>query len=268
MLAAMRGFEGRVALVTGAGSPTGIGFACARVLGGGGAAVAVAATTERIHERASELGAEGVDAAGFIADLTDAGDARAMVAAVLERFGRIDVLVNNAGMFQTGFDGDAEGARVAELTEERFDRDIALNLKTAFNVTRAVLSGMLERGYGRIVMVGSVTGSIATNPENAGYAAAKAGMDGLMRTIALEAGRSGVTCNSVLPGWIASGSQLPEEAIAGRNTPIGRSGTPEEIAAAVLFLASEDASYVTGHALVVDGGNTIQEYKGPSEAWY
>jgi 3-oxoacyl-[acyl-carrier protein] reductase len=264
----MGGFDGRVALVTGAGSLTGIGFACARALGRERAAVAVAATTERIHERASELRAGGVDAEGFVADLTDGDATRAMVDAALERFGRIDVLVNNAGMVQSGHPEDLEGGLVAELTAERFERDLALNLHTAFHASRAVLPGMLERGYGRIVMVGSVTGPIATNPQNAGYAAAKAGMDGLMRTIALEAGRSGVTCNSVLPGWIGTGSQLEEEEIAGRNTPLGRSGTPEEVAAAVVFLASEAASYVTGHALVVDGGNTIQEYKGPSEAWY
>ncbi len=264
----MAGFGGRVALVTGAGSPTGIGFASARMLGREGAVVAVAATTERIHDRAEELRAEGIDAVGFVADLTDADAAAAMVAAVLARFGRLDVLVNNAGMVQTGHPEDLEGGLVAELDVERFRRDLALNLETAFNVSRAALPGMLERGYGRIVMVGSVTGPVATNPENAGYAAGKAGMDGLMRTIALEAGRSGVTCNSVLPGWIATGSQLQEEDVAGRNTPIGRSGTPEEVAAAVVFLASEDASYVTGHAMVVDGGNTIQEYKGPSEDWY
>lgn len=265
----MGGFEGRVALVTGAGSETGIGFACARALGREGARVAVAATTERIHERAAELRAEGIDAEGFLADLTDPETTTAMVAAVLARFGGIDVLVNNAGMVQTGHPEDlVGGSRVAELTAERFERDLALNLKTAFNASRAVLPGMIERGYGRIVMVSSVTGPVATNPENAGYAAAKAGMDGLMRTIALENGRDGITCNSVLPGWIATGSQLDEEDVAGRNTPLGRSGSPDEIAAAVVFLASEAASYVTGHAMVVDGGNTIQEFKGPAEAWY
>jgi 3-oxoacyl-[acyl-carrier protein] reductase len=262
------GFDGRVALVTGAGSTTGIGFACARALGREGAAVAVAATTERIHERAQELRAEEIRAEGFVADLTDADAARAMVDAVLERFGRIDVLVNNAGMVQTGHPDDLAGEPVAEMTAERFGRDLALNLETAFNVSSAVLPGMLARRYGRIVMVSSATGPIVTNPRSAGYAAAKAGMDGLMRTIAVETGRGGVTCNSVLPGWIATGSQLDEEEVAGRNTPVGRSGTPEEVAAVVVFLASEQASYVTGHAMVVDGGNTIQEYKGPSEAWY
>lgn len=257
-----------MALVTGAGSPTGIGFACARALGRGGAAVAVASTTDRIHERAAELTAEGIGAAGFVADLTDGGAAASLIEAVLERFGRLDLLVNNAGMFQTGFDDDAEGAAVAELAAERFERDIALNLMTAFHVSRAALPGMLARGYGRIVMVSSVTGPVVTNPESAGYGAGKAGMDGLMRAIAIETARHGVTCNSVQPGWIESGSQLPEEAVAGQNTPIGRSGTPDEIASVVAFLCSEEASYLTGQAIAVDGGNTIQEYKGPSEAWY
>jgi 3-oxoacyl-[acyl-carrier protein] reductase len=263
----VNGFEGRTALVTGAGSSTGIGFAAARALGREGSAVAVASTTERIHERASELAAEGIDAGGFVADLTSWDEAHAMVAAVLGRFGRIDVLVNNAGMVTVGME-EEESRPLLELDEAGWDLDIALNLKTAFNVTRAVLPSMVERGYGRIVMVSSVTGPLVTNPGSAGYSAGKAGMDGLMRSVAIESARSGVTCNSVLPGWVASGSQLPEEAIAGRNTPIGRSGTPEEIAAAVVFLASEAASYVNGHALVVDGGNTIQEYKGPSESWY
>jgi len=107
-----------------------------------------------------------------------------------------------------------------------------------------------------------------TNPGSAGYGAAKAGMDGLMRTLAVELAEHGITANSVAPGWIATGSQTKEEEVAGRNTPMRRSGTPEEVAEVIAFLTSDRASYLTGQSIVVDGGNTIQEYKGPSELWY
>ena len=136
---------GRVALVTGAGSPQGIGFAAATLLGRGGAMVAVTSTTERIHERAAELVADGIEAAGFVADLTDHGQARELAAEVAVRLGPVDILVNNAGIAQLG----EHSALVpfVEITEEQWDRDIAVNLKTAFNITRAVLPGMVERGW-------------------------------------------------------------------------------------------------------------------------
>jgi 3-oxoacyl-[acyl-carrier protein] reductase len=251
----------RVALVTGAGSPTGIGFAAARALGREGAMLAIASTTRRIAEREEELRGEGMTVAGFEADLTDFGQARAMVEAVLEIYGRVDALVNNAGMVQTGVEESSLSPRFHELTEAQWDRAVALNLKTAFNVTRHAIPGMIERRYGRIVMVSSATGPVTAIPESVGYGAAKAGMDGLMRGIALEAGPFGVTCNSVAPGWIQTGSSEPEELVAGRHTPVGRPGTPEEVAALVLFLASEESSYVTGRSIVIDGGNTIQEFK-------
>jgi 3-oxoacyl-[acyl-carrier protein] reductase len=167
---------------------------------------------------------------------------------------------------QTGVE-DESGAFV-DLDPAAFERDIALNLMTAFHATRVVMPWMIERGYGRVVMVSSVTGPVVVNRESAGYAASKAAMDGLMRAIAIEVARSGVTVNSVQPGWIETGSSLPEELVAGRHTPLGRPARPEEVAEAIVFLASEGASYVTGQTLVVDGGNTIQEYKGPPQEWY
>ncbi len=252
----------RVALITGAGSAGGIGFASATALGREGAAVAVCSTTDRIQERVAELRTMGYDAAGFVADLTDREQVRTLIASVTERFGRIDILVNNAGMVTVGDPDGDEPASFLTLADADWDRDIARNLGTAFNVTRAVVPGMVERGWGRVVMVSSVTGPFVSDPGSIGYSAAKAGMDGLMRAIAIEVGVAGVTVNSVAPGWIATGSQLPSEAVAGAHTPIGRSGTPQEVGEVIAFLAGERASYITGTTVVVDGGNIIQETKG------
>jgi len=254
--------DGRVALVTGAGSPTGIGSATARILGREGAALAIASTTDRIHERSAELTESGFESAGFVADLTDREQVRGMVDGILERFGRIDILVNNAGMVTVDMDG-WEDREFLDMDDAFWDRDLALNLGTAYNVTKAVLPGMVERGWGRVVMVSSVTGGVATTVGSTGYTAAKAGMDGLMRGVAIEVARSGVTVNSVLPGWIATGSQTEDEHVAGLHTPVGRSGTPEEVAELIAFLASDRASYLTGQGFVIDGGNVIQEAKGP-----
>jgi 3-oxoacyl-[acyl-carrier protein] reductase len=252
----------RVALVTGAGSPTGIGFATAAILGREGARLAICSTTDRIHDRATDLRSTGVDAHGFTADLTDREEVRALVRAVTEAIGPVDVLVNNAGMVTVDDPDDDEPGSFLTLAPEDWDIAIDRNLGTAFNLTREVVPGMVARGWGRVVMVSSVTGSVVTDPGSAAYGAAKAGMDGLMRGVAIEVAAAGVTVNSVQPGWIATGSQLPSEAVAGTHTPIGRSGTPEEVAEVIAFLASERASYVTGTTIIVDGGNTIQETKG------
>jgi len=153
--------DGRVAFVTGAGGPNGIGSATARILAREGAAVAIASTTDRIHDRAAELVERGADAAGFVADLTDREQVERIVGEVTDRFGRIDILVNNAGMVSVSMEPSAE-REFLDLDDADWDRDIAMNLDTAYNVTRRVLPGMAERGWGRIVMVSSVTGPLVT----------------------------------------------------------------------------------------------------------
>jgi 3-oxoacyl-[acyl-carrier protein] reductase len=257
---------GRVALVTGAGSATGIGFATAQVLARRGASVAVAATTERIHERAEELRSAGYSVQGFTADLTSGEQARALAEAVVSRFGPVEILVNNAGMIQTGVPDVSK--RFHELSDGEWDHIIRLNLATTVNATRSVLPAMLERRYGRIVNVSSVTGPVVANPGSTGYSTAKSAIDGLTRSLAVEVGPDGITVNSVAPGWIATGSSSEQELLAGRHTPVGRPGTPQEVAELIAFLASDASRYVTGRSIVIDGGNILQEYKGPAELYY
>lgn len=258
----MSGVAGRTAIVTGAGSADGIGFATARLLLAAGARVAITSTTERIRDRLKELGAGPDKAFAMAADLTVPEQVTGLVAAVEAKLGPVDILVNNAGMTQVG--GDVPGGRLSQMSEAGWDYGIAINLKTCFLMTRAVLPGMIERRYGRIVQMSSVTGPLVGIAGSSVYAAAKAGMLGMTRALAIEVGGSGVTVNCVGPGWIQTASSSEAEVVAGRHTPVGRPGTPAEVGHAVVFLASEEASYITGQMLVVDGGNIIQEYKSGS----
>jgi 3-oxoacyl-[acyl-carrier protein] reductase len=251
--------KGQVAIVTGAGSAQGIGFAIARRLLEEGAAVIITATGPRIHERARELDPSGSRVFSFVADLTDERQVKDLVASTQKRGGRLDILVNNAGMAREGRQPGND--KLDELTYAEWQQQIAMTLNTAFLMTREVLPLMKQRKYGRIVNVSSVTGPLVSNAGSGAYGAAKGAMDGMMRAAAIEAGLHGITVNAVAPGWIATGSSLPDELEAAKYTPLGRAGTPEEVAAAVCFLASPEASYVTGQVIVVDGGNVLQESK-------
>jgi 3-oxoacyl-[acyl-carrier protein] reductase len=245
---------GRVGLVTGAGSPDGIGFACAKRLVELGASVAVTSTSERIHQRAAELG-EGT--LGFIADLTVPEQVAQLVAAVTDAFRPIDVVVNNAGM--TSVTDEEAWLSITEMTPEQWRSGIMRNLDTAYLVTREVLGGMIERGFGRIVNVTSTSGTTCAMPNEASYVAGKGGMRGLTLATAVEGAAHGVTCNAVAPGWVRTPSSLPQEIEYGSRTPVGRPGEPAEIAAAVGFLCTPGSSYLTGQTLIVDGGNAIRE---------
>lgn len=251
----MTGTTGRVALVTGAGAAGGIGFAIARALKDAGARICVTATSARIADRARAL-----ECMSYQADLTDPAQVAGLFAAVEARLGPVEILVNNAGMVQSGVDIGRQ--HLDGLSDADWAHHMALNINTTFHCCRAALPGMAARGFGRIVNISSVTGPLVTIDGSSAYATAKAAITGMTRSIALEYGRQGITCNAILPGWIETESSSPDELRAGHATPAGRPGTPAEVAACARFLASDAASYVTGAMLVVDGGNTLQEMKG------
>jgi 3-oxoacyl-[acyl-carrier protein] reductase len=236
-------------------------MASARLLAQMGASVYLTGASERVLERVTELRAEGVNAFGSSGDLTDPELAAAMVADAVSKLGGLDILVNNAGMTSVAApqheSGEAEDA--ADMTVAGWRGSLSRNLDSAFYVTHAALPTLRKSQHGRIIMMSSVTGPVMAIRNDVAYATSKAGMVGFTKALAVDEAARGITVNAVAPGWIQTDSQLESEAGHGTKTPIGRSATPEEVAAAVAWFASHEASYVTGQVLVVDGGNSIQE---------
>jgi len=241
----MFSLDGKTALVTGASGA--IGGAIASALHGAGAKVLLAGTRrDALDALAAALGAGAFVAAG---DLADPATSEALVKAAEDAMGQLDILVNNAGMTKDGL--------LLRMKDEDWLKVIELDLTAAFRLTRAALRGMMRRRWGRIVSVGSVVGATG-NPGQANYAAAKAGLVGFSKALAAEVASRGVTANVIAPGFIASamtGALTQEQrARISNSIPMGRIGTPDEVACCALFLASEEARYVTGQTLHVNGG--------------
>jgi 3-oxoacyl-[acyl-carrier protein] reductase len=249
--------SGKRFLVTGAGSSQGIGFAAARALTQLGADVFLTSLSDRVHERAGELKTFGAPA-----DLTDPGQVEELISLAVAKLGGIDGLVNNAGMTSVIDDGNEEFNSIDQTSIEQWRKSFARNLDSSFLVTQAALPFIRQQTHGRIVMVSSTTGTISAIRNNVAYASAKAALMGLVRALALDEAKNNITVNAVAPGWIATDSQTKFEIKHGDATPMGRSGTPDEVASAITWLCSPGASYITGQLIVVDGGNSLPEERG------
>src|SRR5262252_8984696 len=241
-------FEGRVALVTGASR--GIGEAIARRLASEGARVLAAArSAEGLARVVAAIAESGGKASALVLDLADPASIEQAVRAALASHGQIDVLVNNAGV--------TEDNLVLRMSKEAWDRVLATNLTGVFLLTQAVVKSMVRKRYGRIVNVTSIVGLMG-NAGQANYAASKAGLIGLTKSIARELASRNITCNAVAPGFIATAmtDQMTDAAKQGLSAqiPLERLGAPEDVAAAVAYLASDEASYVTGTVVNVSGG--------------
>jgi 3-oxoacyl-[acyl-carrier protein] reductase len=241
-------FAGRVALVTGASQ--GIGKFCALKLASEGATIAVAARTqEKLNELVSEINIAGGKAAAVALDVNDEEQVKSTIKAIIAQFGKIDILVNNAGITRDQL--------VMRMKRADWDAVLQTNLTSAYLCTQQVMSSMLKQRWGRIINITSIFGQMGQAGQ-ANYAASKAGLIGFTMAIAREVGSRNITCNAVAPGFIetamTAGLSDDFKQNAVKQIPLGRVGSPQDVASAVAFLASDEASYITGHVLNVNGG--------------
>jgi 3-oxoacyl-[acyl-carrier protein] reductase len=244
----MTGIDGRVALVTGASQ--GIGRACALLLAQSGAKVALCARNEaKLSEVAREISSTGGEAAAFRMDVANEEEIKSGAKAALERFGKIEILVNNAGVTRDQL--------IMRMKRADWDAVLSTNLTGAYLCIQAVISSMLKQRWGRIINISSIFGQMGQAGQ-ANYAASKAGLIGLTMAVAREVASRQITVNAVAPGYIETAmtaslnTELKNEFV--KTIPLGRAGTDMEVAHAVRFLASEEAGYITGHVLNVNGG--------------
>jgi len=248
--------EGKSAVVTGAAR--GIGLAIARTLAGEGAAVLlVDRDGEGVRRAAASLAAEGLRVRHADADVSVAADMQGVIRQALDWNDRIDILCPNAAIF--------DSAPITDMSEASWDRLLSVNLKGVFLGVQACLPAMMKQHYGRIVVTSSITGPRTAIPRMAHYAASKGGINGFIRAAALEAAPHGITISGVEPGHVVTEGAAPQydaEFLRAVESfiPLGRLARPDDIGRAVLFLASDDAAYITGQTIIVDGGVTLPEY--------
>ncbi|WGU70790.1 3-oxoacyl-[acyl-carrier-protein] reductase [Capnocytophaga canimorsus] len=245
----MKLLTGKTAIITGASRGIGRGIAQIFAKHGANIAFTYSASVEVANELEKELNQEGIKAKGYKSNAADFQEAQKLADEVLAEFGSIDILINNAGITKDNL--------LMRISEEDFDKVIEVNLKSVFNMTKAVQRTMLKQRKGSIINISSVVG-VKGNAGQSNYAASKAGMLGFTKSIALELGSRNIRCNAIAPGFIETEmtAKLDEKVIQGwrDNIPLKRGGTPEDVANACVFLASDMSDYITGQVLNVDGG--------------
>jgi hypothetical protein len=255
----MSKLNGRVAIITGA--RRGIGAGIARVMAEYGASVVATDVAIEVEATAEDIRKKGLDAVAYKMDVTSPGEVNKVVQQVLDKFGKIEILVNNAGIYPAQYLTDMSDAFLLRL----FD----INVFGVFRCTRAVLPTMIKQRYGKIVNMSSVTGPLVSEGGQTAYSASKAAVWGFTTSLALEVAQYGLNVNSICPSYVdTEGAREPgpdkSTEDLGKTIPFGRKGTSEEIGELAAFLASDESRYITGTHVVIDGGNIIQEtYRGP-----